>query len=152
MHYICGMFEAKEHFVKTLPIVALALLLGLAASIAARAEIVSVPAAAPPSSAETLPPPTVLRGFPPSPPKPGPICPPGYALTPDYGCMAPAAGEYAEGWPGYDYWPDYGYGYPGYGYRTGRFPRFRGFRGFHHPVRFGALGVGAGHMGGFGRR
>jgi hypothetical protein len=146
--------SGKEHFVRTLPIVALALLWGLAGPIAARAEIVSVPPAAPPSSAETLPPPTVLRGFPPSPPKPFPLptCPPGYLPSADFGCMARTAGEYAEGWPGYDYWPDYWYGYPGYGYGAGRFPRFRELRGFHHPVRFAGHGVGVAHMGGFGRR
>jgi hypothetical protein len=70
--------------------------------------------------------------------------------------MAQATGEY-EGWPGYDYWPDDWYGYPGYGYpgfghRTGRFKRFRGLQGFHHPARFGGVGVGIGHIGGFGRR
>jgi hypothetical protein len=148
------MFEAQEHFVRTLPIVAFALLLGLTGPIAARAEIISVPAAAPPNSAETPPPPTVLRGFPPSPPKPFPLptCPPGHVASADYGCIVPAGGEYAEGWPGYDYWPDYWYGYPGYGYRTGRFARSRGFRGFHHPVRFGGREVGIAHMGGFGRR
>jgi hypothetical protein len=148
------MFGAKEHFVRTLPIVALALLLGLAGPIAGRAEIVSVPQATPPSSAETLPPPTILRGSPPSPPKPFPLptCPPGYVPSADYGCIVPTGGEYAEGGPGYDYWPDYWYGYPGYGYRTGRFARFRGVRGFHHPVRFGGHGVGVARMGGFGRR
>src|SRR5215469_18448251 len=78
-HYIYRMFEAKEHFVRTLPIVrilptvALALFLGLAGPIAARAEIVSVPPAGP-NSTDTLPPPTVLRGFPPSPPRPVPVC------------------------------------------------------------------------------
>jgi hypothetical protein len=149
------MFEAKEQVVRTLPIVVLALLLGLAGPIAARAEIVSVPPAAPPSSTEPLPPPTVLRGFPPSPPNRGPVCPPGYALSPDYGCMAPAAGEYSEGSPGYDYWPDYWYGYPGFGFpgfghRGDRFHRSSDFRGLHHPARFGGVGVGAGHTGGFG--
>jgi hypothetical protein len=153
------MFEAKEHFVRTLPIVALALLLGLAGPIAARAEVVSVPQAAPPSSAETLPPPTILRGSPPSPPKPfpAPTCPPGYVPSADYGCIVPTGGEYAEGWPGYDYWPDYWYGYPGYGYpglgrRAGRFYRVGGFRSFHRSARFGGFGIAAGHMGGFGRR
>lgn len=151
------MFEAKEHFVRTLPTVALALFLGLAGPIAARAEILSVPPAGPPSSAETLPPPTVLRGSLPGPPRPVPVCPPGYALSPDYGCTAPAAEEYAEGWPGYDYWPDYWYGYPGFGvsgfgHRGGRFHRFSGSRGFHHSARFSGVGVGIGHLGGFGRR
>jgi hypothetical protein len=161
------MFEAKEHFVRTLPTVALALFLWLAGPIAARAEIVAVPPAGPPNSTETLPPPTVLRGFPPRPPKPVPVCPPGYALSPDFGCMAQAAGEYAEGWSGYNYWPDDWYGYPGFGFpffvnRSGHFHRFPGFRGFDHPAKFGGfgmstrhmrgLGVGGGHMGGFGRR
>ena len=146
------MFEAKEHFVRTPPLVALALLWGLPAPIAARAEIVSVAPVTPPSSAETPPPPTVLRGFPPSPPKRGPICPPGYALSSEYGCVAPTPAEYAEGWAGYDYWPDYWYGYPGYGYGASRSPRFRGFRGFHHPVGFVGRGIGVAHIGGFGRR
>jgi hypothetical protein len=151
------MFEAKEHFVRILPIVALALFLALAGPIAARAEIVSVPPAEAPSSAEALPPPTVLRGFPPRPPRPVPVCPLGYALSPDYGCTAQAAGEYAEGWPGYDYWPDYWYGYPGFGFsgfghRGSRFHRFSGFRGFHHSARFGGVGGGIAHMSGFGRR
>src|ERR1700745_804697 len=115
-HYICGMFEAKEHLVRTLRIVALALVLGLG-PIGARAEIVSVPPAGPPSSAETLPPPTVLRGSPPSAvrPIPFPPCPPGSIPAPDVGCVAPAGSDYAGGWPNYDYWPDWGYGYPGYG-------------------------------------
>ena len=153
---------AKEHFVRTLPTIALALFLGLAGPIAARAEIVSVPPAEAPSSAAALPPPTVLRGFPPSPPRPAPVCPPGYALSPDYGCMAPAPGGYAESWPGYDYWPDYWYGYPGFGFpgfdhpgfghRASHFHRFSGFRGFHNPARFGGFGIGVAHMGGFGRR
>jgi hypothetical protein len=153
------MFEAKEHFVRTPPIVALVLLLGLAGPIAARAEVVSVPQATLPNAAETLPPPTILRGSPPSPPKPfpAPTCPPGYVPSADYGCIAPAGGEYAEGWPDYDYWPDYWYGYPGYGYpfsgrRAGRFHRSAGFRSFQRPVRFGGFGIAAGHMGGFGRR
>ena len=152
---------------RTLPTVAIALFLGLAGPIAARAEIVSVPPAEAPSSAEALPPPTVLRGFPPGPPRPAPVCPLGYALSPDYGCMAPAPGGYAESRPGYDYWPDYWYGYPGFGvpgfgvpgfdhpgfgHRAGHFHRFSGFRGFHNSARFGGLGIGVAHMGGFGRR
>jgi len=153
--------------VRTLLTIALALFLGLAGPIAARAEIVSVPPAEALSSAEALPPPTVLRGFPPSPPRPAPVCPPGYALSPDYGCMAPAPGGYAESWPGYDYWPDYWYGHPGFGFpgfgfpgfdhpgfghRASHFHRFSGFRGFHNPARFGGFGIGVSHMGGFGRR
>ena len=152
---------------RTLPTIALALFLGLAGPIAARAEIVSVPPAEALSSAEALPPPTVLRGFPPSPPRPAPVCPPGYALSPDYGCMAPAPGGYAESWPSYDYWPHYWYGYPGFGFlgfgfpgfghpgfghRAGHFHRFSGFRGFHNPARFGGFGIGVARMGGFGRR
>ena len=147
---------------RTLPTIALALFLGLAGPIAARAEIVSVRPAEAPSSAEALPPPTVLRGFPPGPPRPAPVCPPGYALSPDYGCMAPAPGGYAESWPGYDYWPDYWYGYPGFGFpgfdhpgfghRAGHFHRFSGFRGFHKPARFGGFGIGVAHTGRFGRR
>ena len=167
---------------RTLLTIALALFLGLAGPIAARAEIVSVPPAEAPSSAEALPPPTVLRGFPPGPPRPAPVCPLGYALSPDYGCMAPAPGGYAESRPGYDYWPDSWYGYPGFGFpgfgfpgfghpgfghpgfghpgfghpgfghRAGHFHRFSGFRGFHNSARFGGLGIGVAHMGGFGRR
>ena len=161
---------------RTLLTIALALFLGLAGPIAARAEIVSVPPDEAPI-AEALPSPTVLRGFPPSPPRPAPVCPPGYALSPDYGCMAPAPGGYAESWPGYDYWPDSWYGYPGFGFpgfgfpgfdhpgfghpgfghpgfghRAGHFHRFSGFRGFHNSARFGGLGIGVAHMGGFGRR
>src|ERR1700740_728952 len=103
-HYICGMCEAKEHFVRTLQIVALALVLGLE-PIGARAEIVSVPPAAPPSSAEALPPPTVLRGSPPSAvrPIPFPPCPPGSIPAPDVGCVAPAGSDYAGGWANYAY-------------------------------------------------
>ena len=161
------MFEAKEHLVGSLPNVALALFFGLAGPIASRAEILSVPPASPPNSTETLPPPTVLRGFPLSQPRQVPVCPPGYALSPDFGCMAQTAGDYADGWPGCDYGPDDWYGDPGFGFpffvnSTGHFHRFPGFRGFDRPAKFGGsgmstrhmggLGVGAGHMGGFGRR
>jgi hypothetical protein len=141
------------------PIGVLALIWGLIGPIPGHAEIVSVPSAAPSSSDALLPPPTVLRGSPPSSTNLPPICPPGYTLSPGYGCIGPSAGDYAEGWPGYDYWPDYGYGYPGFGYGAGRFhrlARFRGFQGFHRPAGFhGAArlgGAGAGHVGGFARR
>ena len=147
------MFEAKEHFVRTPPVVALALLLGVAGPIAARAELVTVPAAASSSLAEP-PPPTVLRGSPPSAvrPIPFPVCPPGSVPAPDVGCVAPTGSDYAEGWPNYDYWPDWGYGYPFFGQRQDRFHRFPGFRGFHNPVNFGGFRIGAAHVGGFGRR
>ena len=75
------------------------------------------------------------------------------------------ASDYTEGSPGYDYWPDYGYGYPfgglpGFGFGAGRFHRFAGFHGngfhgraaFHSAARFGRFSPGIGHMGGFGRR
>jgi hypothetical protein len=148
------------------------------ASIAVHAEIVSVPPADPLSSAASLPPPTVLRGSPSSTARSLPICPPGYTLSTDYGCVAPSGGDYTEDSPGYDYWPDYGDGYPfggfpGFGLGAGRFHRFAGSHGFHglhgragfHAVRgfhgsagfhgaarFGGFGAGIGHMGGFGRR
>ena len=150
---------------------ALAFVFVLVGSIAVRAEVISVPAADPPSSAASVPPPTVLRGSLPSTDRPIPICPPGYTLSPGYGCIGPSGGDYTEGSPGYDYWPDYDYGYPfgfpGFGFGAGRFHRFagfhngrgfhggRGFRaraGFHGPARFGGFGAGIGHMGGFGRR
>ena len=80
----------------------------------------------------------MLRGSPPSTARPVPICPPGYTLSPGYGCIGPSSSDYTEGWPGYDYWPDYGYGYPfggfpGFGFGAGRFHRFAGFHGggFH---------------------
>ena len=80
------------------------------------------------------------------------------------------ASDYTEGSPGYDYWPDYGYGYPfgglpGFGFGAGRFHRFARFHGngfhgnsfhgraaFHSAARFGRFSPGIGHMGGFGRR
>jgi hypothetical protein len=154
-----------------LPIAILALVLALIEPTAGNAEIVSVPPADPPSSAAAPPPPTVLRGSPLSIPKAEPICPPGYTLSPGYGCVGPAGGDYASAWPGYDYWPDYGFGYPfggfpGFGF-AGRFHRHAGFHGFHglhastgfhgRPVfhstaRVGGFGIAAGHTGGFGRR
>ena len=154
------------------PIVAVALVLGLVGPIAGHAEIVSVPPADPPSAPASLAPPTVLRGSPLATARPVPICPPGYTLSADYGCVAPSGGDYTEGgpsydnWPGYDYWPDYGYGYPfggfpGFGRDAGRFHRFAGFHGgrafhgraaFHGAAKFGARAAGIGHMGGFGRR
>ena len=146
-------------------------------SIAVRAEIVTVPSAAAPDPAASLPPPTVLRGSPPSTANPFPICPPGYTLSPDYGsgCVGPSSGDYTEGSPGYDYWPDYGYGYPfggfpGFGFDAGRFHRFAGSHNFHRfagvqnsrafhgragfrgAAGFHGFGMGVGHAGGFGRR
>jgi hypothetical protein len=69
----------------------------------------------------------VLRGSPPSTAKSVPSCPPGYTVGPDYGCVTPSVGDYSSGWPGYDYWPDWGWG-GGWGY--GRFPSSRGSHGF----------------------
>jgi hypothetical protein len=135
-----------------LPIGILALVFALVGSIAVHAEVISVPSADPPSSAASLPPPTVLRGSPPSTARPVPICPPGYTLSPGYGCIGPSSSDYTEGWPGYDYWPDYGYGYPfggfpGFGFGAGRFHRFAGFHGggFHG----GGFHGGGFHGGGF---
>ena len=154
---------------------ALAFLFVFVASIAVHAEIVSVPPADSLSSAAALPPPTVLRGSPPSTARSLPICPPGYTLSTDYGCVAPSGGDYTEGSPGYDYWPDYGYGYPfggfpGFGFGAGRFHRFagshnfhrfagvhngpavKGRAGFHGAAGFHGFGMGVGHAGGLGRR
>jgi hypothetical protein len=150
---------------------ALAFVLGLVGPIAVDAEIISVPSEASSSTVAALPAPTVLRGSPPSTDKSVPICPPGYTLSPGYGCIGPSSSDYTEGWPGYNYWPDYGYGYPfggfpGFGFGAGRFHRFGGFhdgrfhagRGFHDPAafhgsaRFGGFSAGGGHMGGFGHR
>jgi hypothetical protein len=138
-----------------------AFVLTLVGSIAVHAEVISVPPADPPSVAAAPAPPTVLRGSPLSTPRAEAICPPGYSLSPGYGCVGPA-GDYAEGWPGYDYWPDYGYGwFPGFGFADRHFHRFAGFHGrrgfhgarastgFHHAAGF----AGFGHMtGGFGHR
>jgi hypothetical protein len=146
-----------------------ALVLTLVGSTAVDAEVISVPSADPPSSAAPLPPPTVLRGSPPSAARPVAICPPGYALSPGYGCIGPSSSNYnddAEGWPGNDYWPEFGYGYPfggfpGFGFGADRFHRFAGFhpRGrfhgqasFHGAARFGGLSRGIGRMGSFDRR
>jgi hypothetical protein len=142
-----------------LPIAALAFVLGLAGTIPARAEIVTVPPVATSSPAAELPPPTVLRGSPPSAirPIPIPMCPPGSVPAPGTGCVAPTPGDYAEGWPESDYWPDYWYGYPGYGYSgfgygRGHVRRLHGLQSSHHAARFGGFKVGAVNMGGFGRR
>jgi hypothetical protein len=141
---------------------ALALVLGLVVPITVDAEIITVPPVAPSETAASPPPPTVLRGSPPAPPQPGPICPPGYTLSPDYGCVPPNGGEYNEATPGYDYWPDYGFGYPyggfGLGTTDGRRLGPHGSRRFHHRAGFhgaaksGSARGGVGHMGGFGRR
>lgn len=143
-------------------IVAFALVLGLIAPVAVHAEIISVPSAAPPDPPGSLPPPTVLRGSPPAKVIPVPVCPPGYAVSADYGCVAPTGADYTEGAPSYDYWPDYGFGYPfGFGFSTGRVHRSAGFHGghgfhrkagFRSAARLGPHGAGMGHMGGFGRR
>ena len=146
-------------------LVAFALLLGWLASTAVHAEIISVPSADPPDPA-SLAPPTVLRGSPPATVKPVPICPPGYTVTADYGCVATSGGDYTEGWPGYDYWPDYSWGYPFGGFsgfgrgaaHSHRLTGFHGGRGFHgkpglrSAARFVPHGTGMGHVGGFGRR
>jgi hypothetical protein len=152
----------------TLPTAVLALVFVLVGSIAVDAEVISVPSADPPSSAAPLPPPTVLRGSPPSTARPVPICPPGYTLSPGYGCIGASSSnynDYADGWPGNDYWPEFGYGYPfggfpGFGFGAGSFHRFagfhpRGFHGraaFHGAARFGGLNRGIGNTGGVGRR
>jgi hypothetical protein len=147
-------------------IVAVALVLGLVGPSAVRAEIISVSPADPPDPAASLPPPTVLRGSLPAAARPVPICPPGYTLSSDYGCVAPSGGDYTEGSPGYDYWPDYGFGYPfggfpGFGLGAGGFHRFVGFHGghrshgragLHNAAKFGTRATGIGHMAGFGHR
>jgi hypothetical protein len=150
------------------PIVAVALVFGLVVPITVHAEIISVPSADLPSSAASPPPPTVLRGSPPSTASQVPICPPGYILSPDFGsgCVGPSSGDNSEGSPGYDYWPDYGFGdpfggFPGFGFGAGRFDRFaRGHgshqfhhrAGFHGTAKVNARGMGSAHIGGFGRR
>jgi len=132
---------------------------------AGRAELISVPSADPADPAVALPPPTVLRGSPVK-PVPVPACPPGYTTSADYGCVAASGGGEAEAAPGYDYWPDYGWGYPfggfpGFAPVTPRPHHFAGSRnghGFHrkagvHPAAgFAARRTGMGHVGGFGRR
>ena len=156
----------SERVSTALLISALAIVFALVGSIAVRAEIISVPPEAASDPAASLPPPTVLRGSPSATARPVPICPPGYTLSPGYGCIGPSGGDYTEGLPGYDYWPDYGYGYPfgglpGFGFGNSRFHRFAGFRGgrgfhgragFHSPARFVGFGTSAAHLGGFGRR
>ena len=150
------------------PIVGVALVLGLVVPITVHAEIISVPSADPPDTAASLPPPTVLRGSPPSAASTVPICPPGFTLSPDFGsgCVGPSAGGYSEGSPGYDYWPDYGFGYPfggfpGFGFGAGRFHHLAGFQGghrfhnragFHSAAKFNTRSAGSAHMAGFGRR
>jgi hypothetical protein len=144
------------------PIVAVALVLGLVVPITVYAETISVPPAAPSDPAVSPPLPTVLRGTPAAPTSPVPICPPGYTLSSDYGCVAPSGGDYTEGTPNYDYWPDYGLGYPfgGFGFGANRGHRF-GFHGghrfhhragFHSAARVNTRNAGSAHMGGFGRR
>jgi hypothetical protein len=146
------------------PIAALAFVFGLVCSTAVHAEITSVPSEASSSTAAALPPPTVLRGSPRSTEKSVPICPPGYTVSPDYGCLAPSTSDYPSGWQDYGYWPDYGWGW-GYGYggfssfrRSHGFGRFHGFRhfghfaGVHHFARFHGFGARGAHMGGFSRR
>jgi hypothetical protein len=143
-------------------IAGLVLILGLAGPRAVDAEIITVPPAAPPEAAASPPPPTVLRGSLPAAPRPGPICPPGYSLSSDYGCVAPTGGDYTEATPNYDDWPDYGFGYPlgGFGFDSARRHRsgFHGGHRFHRGPAFdnaaksGAPRAPAGHVGGFGRR
>ncbi len=155
----------------------LALLFALVGPIAVHAEVISIPSADPPSSAASPQPPTVLRGSPPSTAGPVPICSPGYPVSPGDGCIGQGSSDNNQGWPGYDYWPGYGYGYPlggfpGFGFGVRRAPRFGGFRAggfhagrgfragrgflgpaaFHGSARFGGFGAGAGRIGGFGRR
>jgi hypothetical protein len=109
----------------------LAVAFALIAPIAVHAEIISVPSATPSDPAASLPPPTVLRGSPPTTAKAAPICPPGYTLSPGYGCIAPSGDAYTEASPDYSYWPDYGWGYPFVG-----FPAFGAGAGrFHHVAR-----------------
>ena len=157
------------------PIVVLAVVFALTGSVAVRAEIISVPPEAASDPPASPPPPTVLRGSPASAARPIPICPPGYTLSSDYGCVAASGGDYTEGSPGYDYWPDYGYdypfgGFPGFGFGADRFHRFAGVHsfhrfagvqngrafhgraGFHSAAGFHSFGMGVGHVGGFGRR
>jgi len=133
-------------------VLAFILFTGLAVPLAGRAEIISVPPADPPDPAASV--------------RPVPICPPGYTVTPDYGCVAPSGNDYTEGAPGYDYWPDYGWGYPfggfpGFGFGANGVHRFAGFHGghglhrkagFHSAARFAPHAAGMGHIGGFGRR
>jgi hypothetical protein len=146
------------------PIVAVAIVLGLDVPMTVHAEIISIPPAATPDAAASPPLPTVLRGSLPSAASPAPICPPGYTLSPDFGsgCVGPSGGDYSEGSPGYDYWPDYGLGYPfgGFGFGANRGHRF-GFHGshqyhhrpgFHSAAKVNARRAGSAHMGGFGRR
>jgi hypothetical protein len=157
---------------KTLsPIGTLALVLTVVAPIVVRAEIISIPPATPSEAIAMLPPPTVLRGRPPAMAKAAPICPPGYTLSPDRGCIPASGGAYTEGspgyeyWPGYDYWPGYGFGYPlagftGFRHGASRFHHFAGSHGFHglrgpHPpggfhgaATYGGRRPGAKNMGG----
>jgi hypothetical protein len=143
------------------PIVAVALVLRLAAPITVHAEIIAVPPAAPSDPAVSPPLPTVLRGSPAAPARPVPICPPGYTLSLDHDCVA-SGGDYTEGTPGYDYWPDYGLGYPfgGFGFgatRSHRFGfhgghRFHNRAGLHSTAKVNTRSAPAAHMGGFGRR
>ena len=156
----------SERVSTALLISALAIVSTLVGSIAVRAEIISVPPEAASDPAASLPPPTVLRGSSSATARPVPICPPGYTLSPGYGCIGPSGGDYTEGSPGYDYWPDYGFGYPfgglpGFGFGNSRFHRFARFHGgrafhgraaFHGAAKFGARAAGIGHMGGFGRK
>jgi integrase/recombinase XerD len=80
-----GRLLASAANIKHKAALSLAYATGLRAS-----EVISVPPADPLSSAASLPPPTVLRGSPPSTARPVPICPPGYPLSPDYGWLRPA--------------------------------------------------------------
>jgi len=151
------------------PTAVFALVFTLVGSIAVDAKVISVPSADPPSSTAPLPPPTVIRGSPPSAVRPVAICPRGYTLSPGYGCIGLSNNDYSDdavGWPGNGRWPEFSYGdpfsgFPGFGFDAGRFHRFAGFhaRGgfhgrapFHGAARFGGLSRKIGHMGGFGWR
>jgi hypothetical protein len=105
---------------------ALAIVCALVGPITVRAEDSSVPSAARPSRAASLPTPTVLRGTPLSTTRSVPICPPGYALS-GYACIEPSGGGVTQGTPGYDSWSYYGY-WPEYG-NDNRYGGFAG-RGF----------------------
>ena len=142
----------------------LGFVLGLVGSTAVNAEVISAPSEASSSNVAALPPPTVLRGSPPSSANSVPICPPGSYLASDYGygCVSPSAAEYPSGSLDYGCWPDYGWGwgYGGFPFFRGShgFNNFRGFRhfghfaGVHRFAGFHGFGARAGHMGGFGRR
>src|SRR5216683_1713824 len=104
--WLCPTIVERAEMHKTVPpIAALVLVLGLGGPIAVGAEITSVPSTAPESSAASPPPPTILRGSRPAPSQPAAVCPPGYTLSPGYGCIGASGGDYADGSPpGPDTW------------------------------------------------